>query len=188
MSADDVQSPASDQPDKAPETPEEAVARLGEELATQRAEADRWRDLCLRERAELENYRKRVARDHAEALRYASATLARDFAGILDDLERAVEHAGSSGESSALVDGVRLVLRNALDVLARHGITRIEAAGEAFDPNRHEAIAMVEAPDTEPNRVVQQFLPGYALHDRILRPAQVSVSKKAPVESPPTDD
>ncbi len=171
-----------------PETPEEAVARLTNELAAQRVEAERMRDLYLRERAEMENYKKRVARDRADTLRYAHAPLARDLATILDDLERAVAHAESSGDTVALAEGVQLVLRNALDVLSRHGITRIEAAGEPFDPNRHEAVATVHDPGTEPNRVVQQFLPGYALHDRVVRPAQVSVSMKAPVEPPSTDD
>lgn len=185
MSVDPDTNPA--EPDR-PETPEEAVARLTDELAAQRAETDRMRDLYLRERAELENYRKRIVRDHAEALRYASAHLARDLAAILDDLERAVEHAAGAGEHQPLVEGVRLVLRNAIDVLARHGITRIEAHGEPFDPSRHEAITTVHVPDAEPNRVVQQFLPGYALHDRIVRPAKVSVSAKPPVETPPTDD
>jgi molecular chaperone GrpE len=73
-------------------------------------------------------------------------------------------------------------------VLGRHGITRIEAAGEAFDPTRHEAISSEHAPEIEPNRVVRQFLPGYALHDRVVRPAKVSVSTKPPVESPSSDD
>lgn len=161
---------------------------LASQLAAQRAETERLRDLYLRERAELENYKKRVQRDHNEALRYASTHLARDLAEVIDDLERAVEHAESGGNGQPLVEGVRLVLRNALDVLGKHGITRIEAAGERFDPTRHEAIASVHAPEHEPNQVVQQFLPGYALHDRVIRPAKVSVASKGGVESPETDD
>lgn len=161
---------------------------LASELEAQRAETEKFRDLYLRERAEFENYKKRIHRDHAEAIRYAAAHLARDLADVIDNLERAVEHAQGGGNGKPLVDGVRLVLQGALDVLARHGITRIEAAGEAFDPNRHEAVASEHVPDTEPNRVVRQFLPGYALHDRVVRPAKVSVSAKAPVESPTDDD
>lgn len=161
---------------------------LASALAAQRAETERLRDLYLRERAELENFKKRVQRDHSEALRYASTHLARDLAAVIDDLERAVEHAETGGNGQPLVEGVRLVLRNALDVLGKHGITRIEAAGEPFDPTRHEAIASVHAPEHEPNRVMQQFLPGYALHDRVIRAAKVSVSTKADVESPEVDD
>jgi molecular chaperone GrpE len=167
---------------------ESDAAALAEELAAQKAETERFRDLYLRERAEVENYKKRVQRDHAEAVRYASTHLTRDLAGVLDNLERAIEHAESGGNGQPLVEGVRLVLRDALDVLARHGITRIEAAGEVFDPNRHEAIASVHVPQTEPNQVVQQFQPGYALHGRVVRPAKVSVSAKPPVETPSTDD
>jgi molecular chaperone GrpE len=158
------------------------------ELDAQRAETERFRDLYLRERAEFENYKKRIHRDHAEAVRYAAAHLTRDLAEVIDNLERAVEHAQGGGNGQPLVEGVRLVLQGALDVLARHGITRIEAAGQAFDPNRHEAVASEHVPDTEPNRVVRQFLPGYALHDRVVRPAKVSVSAKAPVASSEDDD
>jgi molecular chaperone GrpE len=164
-----------------------AAGDPGDALAAQRAETDRFRDLYLRERAELENYKKRVQRDHAEAVRYAATHLTRDLAGVLDNLERAIAHAESSGNGQSLVEGVRLVLRDALDVLARHGITRIEAAGEAFDPTRHEAIATVHAPEHEPNKVIEQFQPGYALHGRIVRPAKVSVSAKPPVETQQTD-
>jgi molecular chaperone GrpE len=181
MSADDDAPPADERPESA------VGAAPGDELDALRAEAERFRDLYLRERAELENYKKRVQRDHTESLRYAASHLTRDLAGVLDNLERAIEHADDGGTGQPLVEGVRLVLRDALDVLARHGITRLEAAGESFDPSRHEAVSSVHS-DTEPNRVVQQFLPGYALHGRVVRPAKVSVSTKPPVESPPSDD
>lgn len=184
--ADDPRDPAAPSGDG--ERAEPAVARLTAELAAQQAEAERFRDLYLRERAELENYKRRVQRDHSESLRYAAAQLTRDLADVIDNLERAVEHAGGGGNGTPLVEGVRLVLQGALDALAKHGITRIDATGEPFDPTRHEAVASVHVPDTEPNRVVQQFLPGYALHDRVVRPAKVSVSARGPVESPPSDD
>lgn len=167
---------------------DQPVADPAAELEAQRAETERFRDLYLRERAEFENYKKRIHRDHAEAMRYAAAQLTRDLADVIDNLERAVEHAHGGGNGKPLVEGVRLVLQGALDVLARNGITRIEAAGEAFDPSRHEAVASEHVPDTEPNRVVRQFLPGYALHDRVVRPAKVSVSVKGPVDGPPNDD
>jgi len=171
--------PQADAPEDESSSPDAAV----DELAAQKAEVERFRDLYLRERAETENYKKRVQRDHAEAVRYAAAHLTRDLAGVLDNLERAISHAESGGDGQPLVEGVRLVLRDALDVLARHGITRIEAAGEVFDPNRHEAIATVHTPEHAPNQVVEQFQPGYALHGRVVRPAKVSVSAKPPVET-----
>jgi molecular chaperone GrpE len=170
------------------ETLEQTIQRLRQELADKTAEIERQRDLLLRERAELENFKKRMQRDRNEALRYACASLATDLAEVIDNLERAVEHAESGGNGQPLVEGVRLVLRNALDALAKHGITRIDAVAQPFDPSRHEAIATVPDARGEPNRVVQQFQPGYALHDRVIRPAKVSVSVKPPVETPPTDD
>jgi molecular chaperone GrpE len=186
MSAVDPKDPAAPIGDQ--ESAEQAVERLTAELAAHQVEAERFRDLYLRERAEMENYKKRVQRDHSESLRYAAAQLTRDLADVIDNLERAVDHAGDGGgNGKPLVDGVRMVLQGALDALSRHGITRIDATGETFDPNRHEAVASVHVPDTEPNRVVQQFQPGYVLHDRVVRPAKVSVSAK-PVEPPSSDD
>ena len=183
MSADDDAKTADPERSAASDTPESP-----DELASLKAEVDRFRDLYLRERAELENYKKRVQRDHAESIRYAATHLTRDLAGVLDNLERALEHAQGGGNGQPLVEGVRLALRDAIDVLGKHGITRIEATGEPFDPTRHEAISSEHAPEVEPNRVVRQFLPGYALHDRVVRPAKVSVSTKPPVESPSSDD
>jgi molecular chaperone GrpE len=172
MSADET--PIADAAPVPTETPEEAVERLNAELA-------QLRDQHLRDRADMDNYKKRLVRDQGEALRYAAVPLVRDLAGVIDDLERAVGHAEGGGAS--LVEGVRLVLRNAIDILTRHGISRIEAgAGEPFDPNRHEALASVPVGDGEPNRIVQQFQPGYALHDRVVRPAKVSVSARGPVD------
>jgi molecular chaperone GrpE len=181
-------SSAEDPKDPGAEPPDLSVDGLAAELQAQRAETERFRDLYLRERAEFENYKKRIHRDHAEAVRYAAAHLTRDLADVIDNLERAVDHAQGGGNGQPLVEGVRLVLQGALDALARHGITRINATGEPFDPTRHEAVASEHVPDTAPNQVVRQFLPGYALHDRVVRPAKVSVSTKAPVESPPGDD
>ncbi len=182
MSLDDDRTPA-DLATGQPETPGEAVLRLTAELESLGAEVERLRDQNLRDRADTDNYKKRLLRDQGEALRFAAAPLARDLAGVIDDLERAVDHAAVAGDGGQLVEGVRLVLRNAIEVLARHGITRIAAtAGEAFDPFRHEALASVPVGDGEPNRVVQQFQSGYVLHDRVVRPAKVSVSARGPVD------
>jgi molecular chaperone GrpE len=172
---------------ESPETPEQAVERLAQALAAKSAEAEANYDRFLRERAELENFKKRVQRERAEAQRFAAEQLVRDLLPIIDNLERAVEHAESGGNGQPLVEGVRLVLKSALDVLERHGVTRIEAAGARFDPELHEAIARIPDAEREPNQVVQQFQAGYRLHDRLLRPAQVSVSG-APVEKAEDDD
>ena len=167
---------------------EATIQRLADQLAAKTQEAKENYDRFLRERAELENFKRRMQRERAEALRYATEGLVRELIPVLDNLERSIEHAEGGGNGQPLVAGVRLVLKNALDVLERHGISRVEAKGARFDPALHEAITQIQDPDREPNQVVDQFLPGYRLHDRLLRPAQVSVSTKPPVEKPEDDD
>lgn len=164
------------------------VERLRDELAAKSEEAARNHDLYLRERAEIENVKKRLQRDKADAIRFANESLLRDLLPVLDNLERAVGHAAAGGNGQPLVQGVQLVLKAALDVLERHGVRRVEAEGRPFDPSVHEAVARVADPEREPNQVVEQFLPGYRLHDRLLRAAQVSVSTEGPVEKAQDDD
>jgi molecular chaperone GrpE len=184
---DDVKGPAAGPAGEA-DTAEQRIEQLTAELAEKTAEAARHWDLYLRERAENENFKKRMQRERSEALRFAAEPLIRDLLPVLDNLERAVDHAAGGGNGQPLVEGVRLVLKSALDVLERHGVARIEAAGQPFDPARHEAVTQVLDPEGEPNRVVQQFEPGYTLHDRLIRAAKVSVSTQPPVESSSDDD
>lgn len=156
--------------------------QLREELAAATRAASENHELYLRERAELENFKRRSIRDRSEALRYAAEPLARDVVALVDNLERAVDHARSSGDESPVTAGVELVLKAAVETLQRHGVARIEAIGQAFDPAVHEAIAQVSS-DAPVNQVVEQFLPGYRMHDRLLRAAQVAVSAPPPKES-----
>jgi len=150
------------------------VQRLSEELAAKTAEAEQNRDSFLRERAELENFKKRMQREKGEALRFAAEPIVRELLPVIDDLERAVDAA--EDDDNPLLAGVRLVLKSALAILENHGVRRIDADGQPFDPHLHEAIAQVNHPQLEANQVVQQFRPGYQLHERLLRPAQVSVA------------
>lgn len=154
--------------------PDTDVEQLRQELALAKEEARKNYDQFLRERAELENFKKRMQREKAEALRFACEPLIRELLPVVDNLERAVEHGQGNGES--VLEGVRLVLKSLLDVLDHHGVKRIEAVGQAFDPSRHEAMRQVPSTEHEPNRVVEQHHTGYLLHDRLLRPALVTVS------------
>ena len=174
--------------DAAFETPEQAVERLSRELDEKTAEATRNWDLYLRERAEADNFKKRMQREKSDALRFAIEPLAKDLLPVIDNLERAVEHAAAGGNGQPLIEGVQLVLKDALDALERHGVVRVDAAGRTFDPSRHEAVVQVRDAGRPPNQVVEQFVPGYTLHDRLLRPARVSVSAKPPVEDKQNDD
>ena len=96
---------------------------------------------------------------------------------VVDNLERAVEHARAGGDGQPLVEGVELVLKALLDILERHGVTRMDTRGARFDPAHHEAMAHVESPEHEPNAVIAEHQPGYLLNERLLRPALVSVAK-----------
>jgi molecular chaperone GrpE len=153
-------------------TPAAEVERLRAEIAELK---DRW----LRERADLENFKRRQSRDKAEALRFANEGLLRDLLPIIDNLHRAVEHARTSREVEAIADGVDMTLRTLTDTLERHGVKIVEALGRPFDPAHHEAIGHV-ASEHPPNTVVDEHQRGYLLHDRLLRPALVTIGKRPP--------
>jgi molecular chaperone GrpE len=168
-------------PPKGPSQPAgdlaDRLAALEAELAAARAEAQEANERWLRERADSENLKKRTARERTETARFATEGLVRDLLPVVDNLERAVQAAQGGGNGKPLVEGVSLVLKALLDVLARHGVTRVEAEGTRFDPTHHEAVAHVESAEHEPNAVIQEHQPGYRLHERLLRPALVTVSK-----------
>jgi molecular chaperone GrpE len=155
---------------------------LRTQLQEKEAEAKANYDLFLRERADLENFKRRMQRDKSEALRFANEPVIRDLLPILDNLERAVTHAQVGGNSQSLIEGVSLVLRSFLEMLEKHGVNRVSAKGQPFDPHKHEAMAQVESTEVEPNTVVDEYTPAYLLHDRLLRPASVTVAK------PPADE
>lgn len=168
---------ATDQP---PADPASRIAELEAALAAAREDARVAHDRWLRERADLENLKKRTAREKAEAIRFGVEALVRDLLPAVDNLERALAHAQAGGNGKPLVDGVELVLRSLLDVLQRHGVTRVEARGERFDPSHHEAVAHVESAEHAAGQVIEEHQAGYRLHERLLRPALVTVSKGAP--------
>lgn len=153
------------------------VEKLCQQLEAKALEAKENYDRFLRQVAELENFKKRMAREKGDAIRHANEGLARDLLPVLDNLERAVEHAKGGGNGKPLLEGIEMVLKGFLEVLTRHGVKQISALGEVFDPEKHEAIAQVETEQHEPNTVVAEHHKGYYLLDRLLRPALVSVAK-----------
>jgi len=165
----------------AQEAPKEQPAS-DEDLAFRLAEAEEELRICrekvLRLAAELDNFKKRIEREKAEHMKYALATFANDLLPFLDNLERAVSSAKESGDIGKLTDGLEITLTGYLKTLERHGLRTFAAEGQRFDPTIHEALSVVEHPDYEENTVVQEILRGYILHDRVLRPALVTVSKK----------
>jgi molecular chaperone GrpE len=153
---------------------------LRERATTAEKERDEFRSLLQRTRADFENYQKRTQREVAQERRYWHGALALDLLPTLDNFERALEAAKQAGESGPLVEGVAMTQSQILDVLRRHGITRIEAQGQAFDPNLHQAVMQQHSTDQPPHTVVQVLEPGYMIQDRVLRPARVVVSAPAP--------
>jgi molecular chaperone GrpE len=131
--------------------------------------------------ADYENARKRTARDAEVTKRYASESLARDLLMPLDNLDRALAAARQAGDAGPLVAGVSATAAQFLDILRRHGVTRIECApGDPFDPNLHQAVMQQPTNDFEPGQVVRVLSQGFLLHDRVLRPASVVVASEPP--------
>jgi len=163
--------------------------KLGQELLAAQGEAARNWDLYLRERADLENFRKRTQREKQEAIRFANDQLLKELVPVLDNLERAVEHASQQGEDQqGLLEGVNMTITLFNKVLSDFGVKTVTSVGQAFDPNLHQAMGQVETNDHPPNTVVSEFQKGYLLNDRLLRPSLVMVAK-APTAGPePTDE
>ena len=153
------------------------IATLEAELAAAKEEARQSHERWVRERADLENIKKRATKERADAIKFGTEGLARDLLAVVDNLERAVEHAKGGGNGQPLVDGVGLVLKALQDALERHGVVRVKSCGARFDPAHHEAVAHVESSQHEPNSVMEEHQAGYRLHDRLLRPALVTVAK-----------
>lgn len=161
------------------------------EAEAARKTAEETYDRFLRLQAEFENYKKRQAKERAETLKYASVPLLKDFLNIQDNLARATEHARKNGGEGmeAILSGVEMVSKQINEIFERHGLKRIEALGKPFDPTLHEAMGVVETGEAPENQVMEEFQAGYTLHDRVVRPAMVMVSKRgqADGESRPSE-
>src|SRR4029450_3036396 len=153
-----------------------AESQGGETVEELRKQVEEKQDRLLRALAEAENSRRRSQRDREEYVRYANESLLRDLLPVLDNLDRALGAARATNDASGVVGGVEVIQREALKVLEGPGVTRYSALGHPFDPTRHEAIARVVSADAKPGTVVGETLPGYTLHNRVLRAALVSVA------------
>jgi molecular chaperone GrpE len=150
-----------------------------EQLGKLKAELDKFRDIALRSVADLDNYRKRMAREKDDAIRYANASFLERLIPILDNFELGLQAAKAGGSQSAVLDGMTMVFKQLQEFLASCGVETIDAAGEHFDPKLHEAIAQEENSEVEDGVVIRQLRKGYRLKDRLIRPANVVVSKGA---------
>jgi molecular chaperone GrpE len=153
-----------------------AVEPAAESTPQANSEAEEWRERALRLQAEMDNYRKRQQRLAQDRIDAERQRLLNAFLGVVDNLERALEAPATGIEG--LRQGVELTHREALQLLQREGVERIQANGQAFDPNWHEAVTTVgrNGSDIGPNMVVRVLEPGYRLEDHLLRPAKVAVA------------
>lgn len=172
-------------PAGAPEPSAEGGAAPVDERAAQAAEAEQWKDRCLRARAELENFRRRSEQERAESLKYAIAAFARSLLSVLDDFERMLEHLGTQGaDGDSVAEAIRLTYDNLRKALAEHHVEPIEAQGRPFDPAWHEAMMQQPSAEYDEPTVLQEVQKGYKLFDRVLRPSKVIVSKPVDAASP----
>ena len=155
-------------------------AGLAARLAEAEAAAAEMRETLLRERAELENQRRRLQRDLEQARRYANEKLLADLLPVADSLERGLAVEGA--DASALRAGMELTLRALVKVAESAGLTALDPQGQSFDPERHQAMSMVESAEYAPDTVVSVLQKGYLLNDRLLRPALVAVAR-APADA-----
>lgn len=148
-----------------------------DELAAARAEAQQKQELYLRAMAEMDNLRKRQQREKEDLTKFCNENILREILPVIDNLERAVEHAGEQAEVSGLLEGVEMTLNQFKSVLKKFGVEAINAKGERFNPDHHQAMGQLETRDVEANHVVQELQKGYILNSRLLRPAMVMVAK-----------
>ncbi|GGB39145.1 protein GrpE [Oceanisphaera marina] len=160
------------------------VAELEQQLAeaTNRAQAEK--DNALRALAEMENLRRRAAQDVEKAQKFALEKFAGELLPVIDSLERALEHTDKESDAfQAVYEGVELTLKSLLSTVEKFGVLQIDPTGTPFDPNKHQALSMVESDEVAPNSVVSVMMKGYELNGRILRPAMVMVAKGPAIDT-----
>ena len=152
----------------------EDVESLKRALAEEKAKVGDYLNNWQRSQADFINYKKRIEQERNETVKFANATLILDLLAALDDLERALDNVTPKLAGFTWVDGIGLIYRKLQAILEGHGLTEIEALGQPFDPNLHEAVLYGEG---EEGKVIEELQKGYKLHDRVLRPTMVKVGK-----------
>jgi molecular chaperone GrpE len=154
----------------------EEVENLKNELNEMRTKADEYLDGWQRARADFANYKKRVDRDQAQVYQLAVSSIVKRYLDVVDDLERALKNKPQQGEGAVWAEGIELVYRKMLALLESEGVKPMDAQGEIFDPNLHEAISQEAHPEYEDGQIIEVIKQGYLLGDRVIRPALVRVA------------
>ena len=134
-------------------------------------------DQLLRLKADFENTKKRLEREKLESIKFANEKLLVEILPIADNLDRALASLGEGHDPAKVMQGLKLAQKELHDVLEEHGVEAVKAAGEPFDPQIHEAIGMVEAPDEKDGTVVDEVQRGYRLNGRLIRPSRVRIAQ-----------
>ena len=136
-------------------------------------------DRYLRLNAEFDNYKKRMMRGNSDRLKYFNMELIKELLPSVDNLERAISHAGDeNSDLESMIEGLQMVYKGMQEAFGKFGVSEIESIGKEFDPNCHQAVGMIESQEVPENHVAEECLKGYYLHDRIIRPTMVRVSGK----------
>ena len=149
-------------------------------MAELQSDVEKFRDLAMRAHADLDNYRKRAAREKEDAIQYANTRLLERLLPVIDHFELGLAEVRKAGEDSALLKGMEMVFKQLQDFLADQNVQAIDAIGKNFDPHLHEALSQEPSADAPEGVVIRQMRKGYKLKDRLLRPANVVVSKGRP--------
>ncbi len=153
------------------------------ELAARDEELKSLNDKYLRLAAEFDNYKRLAQKDQRDQIRFGNEHLLRELLPVVDNLERAIKAAKDNTSTDGLIQGVELTLKQLQGVLGKFGVQSIPTVGQPFDPSGHQAVASVPSTKVPDKHVVDEFQRGYRLHDRVLRPAMVTVSSGAGSES-----
>jgi len=153
-------------------------AQLIKKIETVQEASDKNLDLYIRSQAEIDNIKKRYQKERQSLVKFANESLIKQLLPVVDNLEKAITHSQDEDSIEAIREGVDLTLKGLTDILQKAGVETVEAAGEQFDPNFHEAVSEMADDGVEPGTVIKDLQKGYILNQRLIRPSMVIVSKK----------
>ena len=157
---------------------ESKTAKLEKKLKEVQKEAEELKDKYLRKQADFDNFRKRMFREKEDAIRFANTALLSDLINVIDDFERALASSEDSKDFDTLHSGIEMIEKQMVSMLdSNWGLKRFDSTGEPFDPEKHEALMVEESDQYDEQTVLEDFMKGYILHDRVIRHAKVKVSK-----------
>ena len=157
------------------------IKALEKDLQKTKNELAEQKDSFVRLQAETDNFRKRLSREKDEFSQYANERLFKELIPIFDNLERALED--PSNDTKSLKEGLEMILKQFSSFLEKEKVEQIKAIGEKFDPTVHEVLTSEESNEHEENTIISEFVKGYTINNRVLRPSQVVISKKPSPES-----